>query len=280
MCTVGGVNILLAEDNHVNQVVATRILQKMGHTITVASNGAEVLSILAVSSFDLVLMDIQMPQMDGMTTTKNIRMREVKTRCHLPIIAMTAHAMKGDRELCLEAGMDGYVSKPINSRELKLAIAHVTEGLGTDVQRGGAKGPLESSTVEPAVLNVEQILDRLGGDEKLLHEVIQIFIDEAPKHLDTLRSALGQGDAEALEKITHSMKGELAYLGISEVSQKARELEELGRKHDLEQASRIFPSFEAEVSAIVAAMRRANSQDLLHLSGCARTASIRTIRPS
>jgi len=150
----GGLNILLAEDNHVNQVVATRILQKMGHTITVASNGAEVLSILAVSSFDLVLMDIQMPQMDGMTTTKNIRMREVKTRCHLPIIAMTAHAMKGDRELCLEAGMDGYVSKPINSRELKLAIAHVTEGLGTDVQRGGTNGPLESSTVEPAVLNV------------------------------------------------------------------------------------------------------------------------------
>jgi HPt (histidine-containing phosphotransfer) domain-containing protein len=125
----------------------------------------------------------------------------------------------------------------------------------------------------------EQILDRLGEDEKLLREVIQIFVDEAPKHLDTL-SALGQGDAEALEKITHSMKGELAYLGISEVSQKARELEELGRKHDLEQASRIFPSFEAEVSAIVAAIRRANSQDLLHLSGCARTASIRTIRPS
>jgi two-component system, sensor histidine kinase and response regulator len=126
----------------------------------------------------------------------------------------------------------------------------------------------------------EQILDRLGEDEKLLREVIQIFIDEAPKHLDTLRSALGQGDAEALEKITHSMKGELAYLGISEVSQKARELEELGPKHDLEQASKIFPFFEAEVSAIVAAMRRANSQDLLHLSGCARTASIRTIRPS
>src|SRR5450631_4613645 len=112
----------------------------------------------------------------------------------------------------------------------------------------------------------EQILDRLWEDEKLLHEVIQIFIDEAPKHLDTTRSALGQGDAEALEKITHSMKGELAYLGISEVSQKARELEDLGRKHDLEQASRIFASFETEISAIVAAMRRAKSADSLAAS--------------
>jgi HPt (histidine-containing phosphotransfer) domain-containing protein len=174
--------------------------------------------------------------------------------------------MKGDRELCLKAGMDGYVSKPINSRELELAIAHVTHGLGTVAQQGGTKERLESSPVEPAALNVEQILDWLGGDEKLLHEVIQIFIDEAPKSLDMLRRALGQGDADALEKIAHSMKGELGYLGISEVSQKARELEELGRKHDLEQALRIFPSFEAEISAIVEAMRRANAQDLLAAS--------------
>jgi two-component system, sensor histidine kinase and response regulator len=256
-----GLKILLAEDNHVNQLVATRILEKMGHTVTVASNGAEALSILAGVSFDLVLMDIQMPQMDGLTTTKNIRIREAKTHCHLPIIAMTAHAMKGDRELCLEAGMDGYVSKPISTRELELAIAHVTQGLGTDVKRVGAKEPLEGSTIEPTALNVDQILDRLGGDERLLHDVIRIFIDDAPKHLDTFRSALGQRDAEALEKIAHSMKGELGYLGISELSQKARELEELGRKHDLERASRIFPSFEAEVSAIVAAMRRVKSQD-------------------
>ena len=162
--------------------------------------------------------------------------------------------------------MDGYVSKPISTTELKLAIAHVTQGLRTDVQQVRAKEPLESSTTEPAVLNLEQILDRLGGDEKLLQEVIQIFIDEAPKHLDTLRSALSQGDAEAVERIAHSLKGELGYLGISEVSQKSRELEELGREHDLEQASRIFPSFEVEVSAIVAAMRRAHAQDLLAAS--------------
>jgi signal transduction histidine kinase/DNA-binding response OmpR family regulator len=259
-------NILLAEDNRVNQVVATRILEKMRHTITVASNGAEVLSILAGSSFDLVLMDIQMPQMDGLTATKSIRTREVKTHCHLPIIAMTAHAMKGDRERCLQAGMDGYVSKPINTKELELAIAHVTQGLAADRRREDTKVGLEGFSLKPAVLNFKQMLDRLGGDERLLHEVIEIFIDDAPKHIDALRGALAQGDTAVVEKIAHGMKGELGYLGISEVSQKARKLEELGRKHELERASRIFPFFEAEVSAIVAAMRRANSQDLLATS--------------
>src|ERR1017187_8351608 len=105
-------NILLAEDNRVNQVVATRILEKMGHTITVAQHGSEALSLLAAQSFDLVLMDVQMPQMDGLAATKSIRLHETRTHSHLPIVAMTAHAMKGDRERCLEAGMDGYVSKP------------------------------------------------------------------------------------------------------------------------------------------------------------------------
>ena len=118
-------DILLAEDNRVNQVVATRLLERMGHTITVANNGAEALSLLAGRSFDLVLMDIQMPQIDGLAAAKSIRLREAQTHCHVPIIAMTAHAMKGDRERCLEAGMDGYVSKPINTKDLELAITNL-----------------------------------------------------------------------------------------------------------------------------------------------------------
>jgi CheY-like chemotaxis protein len=118
-------NILLAEDNRVNQVVATRILEKMGHTVTIANNGAEAIALLAHRIFDLVLMDIQMPQMDGFAATKRIRTQEAQTDSRLPIIAMTAHAMKGDRERCLEAGMDGYVSKPITAAELQSAIANV-----------------------------------------------------------------------------------------------------------------------------------------------------------
>jgi two-component system sensor histidine kinase/response regulator len=121
-------HILLAEDNRVNQTVATRILQKMGHSLVVANNGNEALSLLASQAFDLILMDVQMPEMDGLTATQKIREGEKRTPSHLPIIAMTAHAMKGDRERCLEAGMDGYVSKPIDKRELERAIASAVPG--------------------------------------------------------------------------------------------------------------------------------------------------------
>jgi len=252
-----GLNILLAEDNRVNQVVATRVLAKMGHTITLANNGVEALSLLAACSFDLVLMDIQMPQMDGIAATKSIRTREMNTNSHLPIIAMTAHAMKGDRERCIEAGMDGYVSKPINIEDLEEAIAKIMHLTSTDSRGPSPEGHSEGSTRKPVSLDFGQMLKRLGGDEELLHEVIEIFVDQAPKHVDTLRRALSQGDAALVEKTAHSMKGELGYLGIAEVSQKARDLEELGRKEQLHQASQLFTSFETEISAIVAAMRGA-----------------------
>jgi CheY-like chemotaxis protein len=121
-------HILLAEDNRTNQTVATRTLEKMGHSVVVVRNGNEALSVLATQSFDLILMDIQMPEMDGLTATMKIREKERSTQRHLPVIAMTAHAMKGDRERCLEAGMDGYVSKPINRTELEESIAIVLNG--------------------------------------------------------------------------------------------------------------------------------------------------------
>jgi len=120
--TAKSLHILLAEDNRINRIVATRMLQKLGHTLVVAGNGNEALSLLATQSFDLVLMDIQMPGMDGLTATMRIREDERSTQLHLPIIAMTAHAMKGDRERCIAAGMDGYVSKPISRPELERSI--------------------------------------------------------------------------------------------------------------------------------------------------------------
>jgi two-component system sensor histidine kinase/response regulator len=114
----------------VNQTVATKTLEKMGHSVVVANNGSEALSMLAMQPFDLVFMDVQMPEMDGLAATKRIREHEKQTRFHVPIIAMTAHAMTGDRERCLNAGMDGYVSKPINGKKLEQAIASVvTQGI-------------------------------------------------------------------------------------------------------------------------------------------------------
>jgi signal transduction histidine kinase/DNA-binding response OmpR family regulator len=134
-----GLQILLAEDNRVNQIVATRMVEKMGHSVVVAENGRFVLELLATRRFDLVLMDVQMPEMDGLTATRKIRESERRTHLHLPIIAMTAHAMKGDRERCLEAGMDGYVTKPINSQRLEEAI---DSNVGMQPETQGLSAPL------------------------------------------------------------------------------------------------------------------------------------------
>jgi signal transduction histidine kinase/DNA-binding response OmpR family regulator len=251
-------HILLAEDNRTNQTVATRMLQKMGHTTVVAGNGKEVLLLMTSHRFDLVLMDVQMPEMDGLTATRRIRESERETQLHVPIVAMTAHAMKGDRERCIEAGMDGYVSKPINSKEVAEAIASIPQrqGEGTpviseEVRQADARHP----TAPRIVWNMGETLERLGGDETLFHEVIEIFLDDVPKHMASLGRAITAGDAEAVEGAAHTLKGELGYLGISEVSQKARELEDLGRNSDLRLAPSLYATFASELSELLTSMR-------------------------
>jgi two-component system sensor histidine kinase/response regulator len=252
-------HILLAEDNRTNQTVATHMLQKMGHSTVVAGNGKEALLLLTTYRFDLVLMDIQMPEMDGLTATRKIRESERETQKHLPIIAMTAHAMKGDRERCIEAGMDGYVSKPISSKEVSGAIAGIlrlqgesTPVISLEVKPADARLPAAPNRI---VWNMGETLERLGGDEKLFHEVIEIFLDDVPKHMASLGRAVAVGDAEAVEGTAHTLKGALGYLGISEVSQKARELEELGRNSDLRFAAGLYATFASELSELLTSMR-------------------------
>jgi CheY-like chemotaxis protein len=173
--------ILLAEDNRVNQAVATAILEKRGHTLVVANNGVEALSLHLQEPFDIVLMDVQMPEMDGLSATKQIRKREKGTQLHLPIIAMTAYAMKGDRERCLAAGMDGYVSKPIVVADLETAIQSALCGKSADNQeRRSSNQPSGSLSDSVASWNIAETLEKLEGDEKLLWEVIAIFLEEAP----------------------------------------------------------------------------------------------------
>jgi two-component system, sensor histidine kinase and response regulator len=203
-------------------------------------------------------MDIQMPEMDGLTATRTIRESERKTQLHLPIIAMTAHAMKGDRERCMEAGMDGYVSKPISSKEVAEAIARILQLHGESTPfisleaRADTTLPAAPSRI---VWNMGETLERLGGDEKLFHEVIEIFLDDVPKHMAGLQRAIAAGDAEAVEGAAHTLKGELGYLGISEVSQKARELEEFGRNSDLRFAGDLYATLASELSELLTSMR-------------------------
>jgi len=205
-------------------------------------------------------MDIQMPEMDGLKATQRIRESEKLTKHHLPIIAMTAHAMKGDRERCLAAGMDGYVSKPINAESLESAIVSAIRG--TDIGRHSESSDnhkLEGMSLGVVSWSIEQTLEKLGGDEKLLQEVIEIFLEEAPKHLSALQIALDQGSGEAVESAAHSLKGELGYLSMSELSSSALNLEEMGRNSDLDGVSRLLPRFEAGVFQLLIAMRSARN---------------------
>jgi HPt (histidine-containing phosphotransfer) domain-containing protein len=158
--------------------------------------------------------------------------------------------------------MDGYISKPINSRELEEALASACSEC--DVQPG--KGPeIQGRVAAPGkaiAWNVTQTLERLGGDENLLREVVEIFLEDGPKQMRSLRQAIAEGSAEGIEKTAHSLKGELGYLGVSEVSERARELEELGRKHDLQHTTEVYAAFEAGISEVLSSMREMNGRSL------------------
>ena len=252
---VASLHILLAEDNRVNQVVASRMLEKMGHSIVVAANGIEALSLLAEQTFDLVLMDIQMPEMDGLTATQKIREGEAQGRSHIPIIAVTAHAMAGDRERCIDVGMDGYITKPLNAQGLKETIAAVIHG-GPATPAECTETPEQDAAQDSApAWDIAESLERLGGDEKLLNEVVEIFLSEGSEQVASLRQAIANGDSVGIERTAHSLKGELGYLGISLVSQQASELEGMGRRRDLNKSAELFAEFDTEMSAILNSMR-------------------------
>ncbi len=251
-----GLRILLVEDNPVNQTVGLRMLEKMGHTAELARNGQEALERIVEQKFDVVLMDVQMPEMDGLTATQHIRASEKKSGVHLPIIAMTARAMRGDRETCLAAGMDGYVSKPISREELQAAILEQTSHLGCRDQRPATTSATKHPT--PSKMSgwdARKFLERIGNDESLLREVTEIFLEETPKLLTRLHEAVASQAAELLERTAHSLKGELAYFG-SPAADHARELERMGREHDLAEAAGLLASLEAEVASLMAAVRR------------------------
>ncbi len=243
--------ILVAEDNPVNQTVVMRMLEKMGHLPTLAHTGQETLSKLHAGIFDLVLMDVQMPEMDGLTATRKIRERERTTGSHVPIVAMTAHAMKGDKERCLEAGMDDYIAKPLSS----LGIQQMISAIFGAEQMPGASPAEAAASGPPLIWNCNEALKRLDGDEALLRELIQVFLDEVPQQLAKLQHALETGDLETIERSAHSIKGELNCLGLTEAAQRARDLERAGHERALPPAAELFPVLKSDVAAAASAMQ-------------------------
>ncbi len=249
-----GARVLLVEDNRVNQIVGLRMLERFGCRTTLANNGQEALSLIARQEFDVVLMDVQMPEMDGLTATRHIREAERATGRHLPIVAMTARAMRGDRETCLSAGMDAYIAKPIDRKELETALRRFTgtvPGVHPEKTKSQSAQTGPGSTWEPQI-----ILEKIGGDEELLREVMEIFLEETPKLLVQLRTAVAGGQAHAVERMAHTLKGELSYFGAG-AAVHARELEAIGRINDLRNAEQLLHLSEREVEGLMSAMRRA-----------------------
>jgi signal transduction histidine kinase/CheY-like chemotaxis protein len=250
--------ILLTEDGLVNQRVAVTLLQHHGHHVVIANNGREALDTLERERFDLVLMDVQMPEMDGFEATAAIREQEKGTGAHLPIVAMTAHAMKGDRERCLQAGMDEYISKPIRANELYRVVAMMAPPVP-----GAAEPPRaeQARAVEPtpgdAPLDWSGALERVGGSEDLLREIAGVFVGEGPKLMAQIRAALEKGDAVELRRAAHTLKGSAALFVAAPTVEAALRLEKLAENGDLDRAAEAVASLAAETDRLVAALSAA-----------------------
>ena len=242
-------HILLAEDNLVNQKLAVRLIEKRGHTLVVASNGREALAALESESFDVVLMDVQMPEMNGFEATAAIRDREKETGKHLPIIAMTANAMVGDRERCLAAGMDGYISKPIRIEEL----FEVIESLGSTAV--AAKPGMSHRDASMSVLDSAAALARVEGDKDTLVEMTNLFLEEKPKLLAAVREAVSRRDAKALEYAAHALKGSVGNFSAEGAFQAALNLEIMGRQGDLSGAREAYELLHVQIERLQPALQ-------------------------
>ena len=243
------VRILVAEDNPTNQMVALNILKKFGYRADAVSNGLEAIKSLESTPYDLVLMDVQMPEMDGYEATKSIRDKSSKVLNHnIPIVAMTAHAMKGDRELCIDAGMDDYVAKPIDRNELKDALEKYLFGESSQKNNEDKIFSPPASIDESKVFDESDALERLGDDRELLMEIIQVFVEEIPEQILQLKAAFEESDKDKLKRMGHTIKGSAGNLGAIGIQRVALEIENSGDNNDFEKSSNLIEKLESEIS--------------------------------
>jgi two-component system, sensor histidine kinase and response regulator len=239
--------VLLAEDNAVNRLLARRLLEKYGNTVIAVENGQEALVAIERESFDLVIMDVQMPVMDGLEAIRRVRVKEQASILHLSIIALTAHAMKGDRERCLAAGADEYLTKPIRAPEFFAALGRIKTGnIGPSSSLAAPAQPLSALL---AAIDLEQALHRVG-DQETLEELARLFIEECPKLMDQIRQSLAKSDGAALERFAHSLQGSSASLGAPGVSRASLELQELARSGHWIAARTVFAGLETEIACL------------------------------
>jgi two-component system, sensor histidine kinase and response regulator len=240
--------VLLAEDNPVNQTLAMRILERLGHRVQVVNNGKEAIGRAQAEEFDLILMDVQMPEMDGLEATTAIRAAEAGTGKHVRIVAMTAHAMKGDREKCLSAGMDGYLSKPIRIDELKQAISE------EEKTRNMGQAPAPNSFL--AIGQLELLLDSVMGDRALLAEMAELWLADSVKQETQIRDGLDSGDARMVQRAAHALKGSVGTFQASAAQEAANQLEISAKDADLIGARKAFERLSTQIDLVRQDLRR------------------------
>lgn len=246
-------HVLLAEDNVVNQTLASRLLEKRGFDVTVVGDGNAALAAFERQRFDVVLMDIQMPHKDGLEVTAAIRAQETATGAHLPIIALTAHAMKGDRERCISAGMDAYISKPIRSKELFETIESVLHG--GDAEPSSSEKQLDSGNAPiEAPFNEALLLERTEGSAELCGMLVEAFLKEYPKQVAALSQALQRQDTKEIAVAAHALKGAIANFTDGAALQATKALEKVSREGDLSGANEAYRKLTAELDRLQAAL--------------------------
>jgi PAS domain S-box-containing protein len=259
-----GLRILVAEDNVVNRAVATGILEKEGHVLVHAGNGREAVRAFSDGAFDLILMDVQMPEMDGFEATRRIRELEEATGCHTTIVAMTAHAMAGDRERCLAAGMDDYLSKPVARSELKAALERHRKIQRNGVADSSAKPErvhLETDSAwsgtslsEEVLVDIDRLRDVTDNEPARMRRLIDIYLSEAAPMLNELDAAIQAKAGGDVVRLAHKLVGSSISCGVQAFTQPLRELERLGNEGDLSRANALFDNVRQQFPRVQSAL--------------------------
>jgi CheY-like chemotaxis protein len=256
LSAVPGSRILIAEDNEINQMVAQEILKQAGHVCKVVNNGRQAVEQMAAGGFDLVLMDCQMPEMDGFEATQRIRQAEGASGRHIPIVALTANAVKGDRERCLAAGMDDYISKPFDPPELLATIGallgtkQVVQVRTAPRNDGGClpKVAVETpSAAPPRPLDIDSLLERCLGNVELVQTMLEKFKGMAADKLAELSRQIASNNASEASRVAHALKGSAANMSAGGIAAVAAEIEKAGRSADLAAAERQLERLREEI---------------------------------
>jgi CheY-like chemotaxis protein/HPt (histidine-containing phosphotransfer) domain-containing protein len=239
--------ILLAEDNELNQKVASRILQQMGYQPDIANNGREALETLERRSYDLVFMDLMMPEMDGLEATSTIRARQKDPAAYpnyngrIIIIAMTAHAMQGDREKCIASGMDDYLAKPIRPTDVRSMIERWASPKNvTETVKAAPLPETPKPVVEEPAVDMSRMADLTGGDEQSMRELIEMFFKQTTQQLAQIETAIREKNSDQLKHVAHSCKGASATLGMGPFAKLLLELEQQGKTNALTHSPQVY----------------------------------------